>query len=93
MAWFLNSKLPTVLALVVLLTAAVVDWYWVWGLFFLYWAIAGIVTGQAFVVQIVYRNESPVLFWFVSISWLVLSAASILFDLVIPAFFRSPGGG
>lgn len=87
MAWLLNSNIPTVLALVILLAAAVVDWYWVWGLFFLYWAIAGIVTGQAFVVRIVNRDENPVLFWFISISWLVLSAAAIWFDLVDPAFF------
>ncbi len=87
MNWFTNSKLPTILALAVLLGATVMGWYWVWGLFFLYWAIAGIVARQAFVVQIVYRDENPVLFWFISISWIILSIAAILFDLVIPDFF------
>ena len=86
MAWFFNSNIPTVLAMVILLIAAVAEWYWVWGLFFIYWAISGIVNDQAFVVRIVHRDENPILFWFISISWLVLSAAAIWFDLVNPAF-------
>ena len=93
LAWFLNSKLPTVVALAILLAATLVGWYWVWGLFFLYWAIASIIMRQAFVVQIVYRDENPVLFWLISITWLVLAIVSILFDLIIPYFLPNWNGG
>ena len=82
-----RTKLPTVIALLALLGATAVGWYWVWGLFFLYWAIAAIVMGQAFVVQTVYRDENPVLFWFISISWLILAILSIIYDLIIPHIF------
>ena len=70
----------------ILLVAAVAEWYWVWGLFFIYWAISGIVNDQAFVLRIVHRDENPALFWFISISWLILSAAAIWFDFVDPTF-------
>ncbi len=76
----IQSKLPTVVALAVLLGATFVGWYWVWGIFFLYWALSGIVTGQAFVVQSIQRDESPVLFWLISITWLILAGLAIFFD-------------
>ena len=85
MRYYLNllaqSKLPTVVALAVLLGATLIGWYWVWGIFFLYWAVSGIVMGHAFVVQTVNRDESPVLFWLVSVTWLVLAGLMILYDL------------
>lgn len=84
MRYYLNlviqSKLPTVVALTVLLAATLIGWYWVWGIFFLYWAVSGIVTGHAFVVQTVYRDQSPVLFWLISITWLVLAGLTIFYD-------------
>ena len=76
-----QSKLPTVVALAVLLIATWMDWQWVWGVFFLYWAVLGIVTRQAFVVGTVEQDENPVLFWLISVTWLVLAALSIFYDL------------
>ena len=90
MGYILNvlrrTKLPTIVAVVALLVATALGWYWVWGVFFLYWAIAGIVMRQSFVVQIVRREESPALFWFISIMWLALAALSIAGDL-FPTLF------
>lgn len=76
-----QSKLPTVVALAALLIATWMDWQWVWGVFFLYWAVLGIATGQAFVVRTVDQYESPVLFWLISVTWLVVAALSIFYDL------------
>ena len=73
-----RTKVPTVVALVVLLVATALGWFWVWGVFFFYWAVVGIVTQQAFVVQTVRRRESPVLFWVISVSWLALACLTIL---------------
>ena len=75
-----RTKWPTVVVLVALLVATAVGWYWVWGVFFLYWGIHGIVTGQTFVVQTVSRGENPNVFWFVSVSWIVLAVVTILYD-------------
>ncbi|MDE0370149.1 MAG: hypothetical protein OXK16_09535 [bacterium] len=76
-----RSKLPTVVALAALLIATWMDWQWVWGVFFLYWAVLGIMTGQAFVVRTVDQDESPLLFWLISVTWLVVAALSIFYDL------------
>ena len=73
----MKTKWPTVVALAVLLVATALDWYWVWGVFFLYWAIAGIVMRQTFVVQVVLRDEHPVLFWCICITWVVLAVLTI----------------
>lgn len=76
----IQSKAPTVAALVVLLGATVIGWTWVWGIFFLYWAVSGIVTGYAFVVQTIERDRNPALFWLISITWLVLAGLTIVYD-------------
>ena len=76
-----QSKLPTLVALAALLVATWMDWQWVWGVFFLYWAVLGIATGQAFVVSTVDQYENPVLFWLISLTWMVLAALSIFYDL------------
>ena len=76
-----QAKLPTVVALAALLVATWMDWQWVWGAFFLYWAVLGIMTGQAFVVRTVDQDENPVLFWLISVTWLVVAALSIFYDL------------
>ena len=76
-----RSKWPTVVALGLLLAATVAGWYWIWGVFFLYWAVYGILTGQAFVVQAILRDEHPLLFWFVSVTWVVLAVLAIVFDI------------
>lgn len=75
-----RAKWPSVAVLAALLAATAVGWYWVWGIFFLYWSIYGIVTGQAFVVQMVYREENPNIFWFINVSWVVLAVITILYD-------------
>lgn len=74
----IRSRLPTVVALAVLLVATAFGWYWVWGILFLHWAVLGIVTGNAFVLQTVRRDESPLLFWLISVAWLVLAVLAIL---------------
>ena len=76
-----RTKWPTVVALVVLLGATYLDWYWVWGLFFIYWTITAVVTRRTFVVQTVRRDENPVLFWLICLFWLALAVLVILYDV------------
>ena len=74
-------KWPTIVALGLLLAATAAGWYWIWGVFFLYWAVYGIVTGQAFVVQAITREENPLLFWLVSLTWVALAVIAIVYDI------------
>lgn len=75
-----RTKWPTVVALVILLVATALNWYWVWAILFLYWSIAGIVMRQVFIVQTVLRDEHPILFWSISIMWLVLAILTLTIE-------------
>ena len=77
----MTSKLPTVVSLVVLVTATYFDWYWVWGLLYLYWAVQSVGVGEAFLVQTVRRDGNPVLFWSVSVMWFILAVLVVVTDL------------
>lgn len=72
---------PTVICLAILFAATLFEWYWVWGLLFLFWAVASIPLGQVFVIQTVRRDESPLLFWTISVFWVVVSVLVIVNDL------------
>lgn len=76
-----GTKWPTLVGIVVLLGATVVNWYWVWGLLFLYWTVVSVGSGQVFVVQTVRRDENPYLFWAVNVLWLILAILVIVTDL------------
>lgn len=76
-----NVKWRTVVAIAVLATATYLNWYWVWGVLFVYWAIAGLRTGNAFVVEPISRDEDPVLFWLIAVMWAGLGVWAVVWDL------------
>ena len=67
--------------LVVLLAATYFDWYWVWGMLYLYWGVMSPVDGQVYLVQTVRREENPYLFWSFTAMWLILAIVVIVIDL------------
>ena len=75
-----RNKWPTLAVMAALLAATVAEWYWVWGVFFFYWTIGAVVSGETFVVQTVRRNENPGVFWFVVVIWFALSVLMVLPD-------------
>lgn len=60
---------PTVVVLPLLLAATLFEHYWVWGLLFVYWAGSAVLAGEGFLIQPLYRGETPVLFWLVALMW------------------------
>ena len=90
----MKPKWPTVVSLVVLVVATFFDWYWVWGLLYLYWAVQSVGVGEAFLVQTVRRDRNPVLFWSVSAMWLILAVVVIATDLFpgVDAWLGGSGG-
>ncbi len=69
------------IALPVLLVAAALGIYWVWGLLFVWWIVPTVLNGQAFLVFEVNRDDDPVLFWAIVCLWaasgLIMIAASL----------------
>ena len=74
-------RLRTLCALVILLAAVVFDLQWIWGVLFLFWSAQSLVAGVTFLVEPVYRDENPRLFWAIAALWLGLSLALIAADL------------
>ncbi len=52
---------------------------WIWGVIFSVWALLGIRSGETFLIGRLRRNEQPLLFWLVSLSWLAIGILWILF--------------
>lgn len=46
----------------------------IWGLFMLLWAIMGINSGQTYILEILNRQERPLLFWLTIHLWLMFAA-------------------
>ena len=76
-------KWLTVATLIVLFLATVQEWYWVWGVLFIYWGIGGIRSGAAFLVEDISRAESPILFWLISAMWIGFGVFYVYGDLSV----------
>ena len=72
----------TVAALLVLAVATYMNWYFVWGLLFVYWGLHAVVSGSAFVVETIDRDPHPILFWVICTLWTGLGLWAIYIDLV-----------
>ena len=71
----------TVGALAFVIAAVIFNYQWMWGLLFLFWSAPSLVTGVTFLVEPIYRDENPWLFWAIVMLWLGLSVALIGIDL------------
>ena len=78
-----KTKWLTIAVMLALLAATALEWYWAWGVLFLYWSVAGIVMGQVFLVETIERARNPVLFWVVSLMWFVLAILAMVQDIWI----------
>lgn len=76
-----GSKWPTGVGLLVLVVATYFDWNWVWGVLYFYWGALSLRTGEAFLVQTVWREDNPGLFWSVSAMWVILAVLVVMIDL------------
>lgn len=68
-------------ALIGLLLATWMNWSWPWGVLFVYWAIPAIRSGEAHLIGPVPRDEQPVLFWAITVLWILLGAMTVMVDL------------
>lgn len=70
----------TTLVLAALLVTLYMNWSWPWGVLFIYWALPSYISGEAFLIGPIAREESPILFWVVTVLWLMLGVVMILID-------------
>lgn len=68
-----NSKVRTILGLILLYTAVLLNWEWVWGVLFLIWVIPDLFSGITYFIEPVEKKENPILYWIIVMSWLWMS--------------------
>ena len=79
--WVLQKKLLTLVGLPVLLVLTWLGIYAVWGALFVYWGLLSMRSGQAFVFEEIERDENPILFWIIVLTWIGSGLLYILIDL------------
>lgn len=68
-----GPKWRTVLGLLLLIVASVLDLAWIWGVLFLLWVVPDLFRGVTYFIDEVRKDEHPVLYWAVVATWIVLS--------------------
>lgn len=76
-----TTRLINYIALPVLLVAAYLQIYWLWGMLFLWWIVPSVMTGQTALFFDIERVKDPVLFWAVVILWALFGAMMIAASL------------
>ncbi|MEM8640000.1 MAG: hypothetical protein AAGG51_14470 [Cyanobacteria bacterium P01_G01_bin.54] len=71
-------KWRTIIGLVLMYIAVLLNWQWIWGLLSLYWILPGIYSGMTYFVEPIERQENPFLFWLISITWIAFSIVLLL---------------
>jgi len=77
-----SIKWRTIIGLVLVYLAFLLNLNWLWGLLFLIWVIPDLKNGVSYFMEPVYKAEQPVLYWLIMASWLLISfylMATLLF--------------
>ena len=77
-----GTKPLTAVVLLGLAAATFLESYWPWGLLFLYWVAAGLRSGEAFLVEPIFRGRNPILFWSITAMWTGFGLWTLYADLV-----------
>jgi len=72
----------SLLALGLIGTGLFFNLYWIWGVFFLIWAVNDLRNRRTHLLDDIPRSESPVLYWVVVTMWLALGLWTLLFSPV-----------
>lgn len=62
----------SILALIVIGIGIYFNWYWIWGMLVIIWALTDLRSRHTYLLENIPRSESPVLYWIVVLMWLFL---------------------
>ena len=82
-----TTKWRTIIALILMYIAIIMNWQWAWGILFLLWVIPDIINGMTYFIEPIEKKENPILYWIIIISWILMTLYSIstLFIIIILA--------
>lgn len=71
--WMMRQKWKALSGLGLIAIGLVMDWYWIWGILFLVWAINDVRSRRTHLLEDVTRAENPVLYWVIVVLWICLA--------------------
>ena len=72
-----SIKWRTIIAIVLMYVAIIMYWEWVWGILFLIWVIPDLFRGVTYFIEPIAKDENPVLYWIIVLTWLLMSVYSL----------------
>lgn len=72
-----SLKWRTVVALVLMYIALMMNWEWIWGILFLIWVIPDIYTEVTYFIEPITKKENPTIYWVIIITWILLALYSL----------------
>lgn len=73
-------KWKTLVGLLVIFSAVVLEQNWVWGVLFILWTVPAIRSGETDFVEPISRRRHPILYWLIVLTWIGLSLYLIAYD-------------
>jgi len=70
-------KWRTIIALILMYTAMLMNWEWAWGILFLFWVVPDIFNGVTYFIEPIIKKENPILYWVIIVSWLLMVIYSL----------------
>lgn len=72
------KKWKTIIALLLMAFAIILEWNWFWAIFIVLGLINVIKSGEIHFVESVTRKEAPKLYWVMVFIWMILALYSVL---------------
>ncbi|WP_040281670.1 hypothetical protein [Psychroserpens damuponensis] len=72
-----TMKWRTIIALVLMYIAMIMNWTWAWGILFLLWVIPDILRGTTYFIEPIEKKEHTLLYWIIIVSWILMAVYSI----------------
>ncbi|MCL7752148.1 hypothetical protein [Polaribacter sp. Z022] len=84
-----SLKWRTIIALILMYIALLLNWEWIWGFFLLIWVIPDLKSGTTFFIEPISKNKNPFVFWLIIISWGLMAIYSfyLLFLTISELFY------
>ena len=71
----------SIIGLIFIYLAILLEINWFWGVLFLYWVIPDLFTGMTYFMEPVERQEKPILYWIIVLSWIWMGIYTIITNL------------
>lgn len=72
-----SMKWRTIAGLFLVYAATIFNLQWAWGVMFLMWVIPDLFTGVTYFMEPISKQENPILYWVIVISWILMSVMMI----------------